>query len=273
MTSLSNTRRWAVAQMTSCSDVERNVEAASALVDRAGDMGCELISLPEGATFMGREAQKQAVAEPLDGPATSALAEAARRTGIYVLVGSVVEQSDDPKRPYNTSVLFSPKGEVVAHYRKIHLFDVDVAGDRSYRESDYASPGEPIPVTGTVAGVKVGLTMCFDLRFPWLYSALGNTGATAIFVPSAFTVPTGRDHWEVLLRARAIETQSFVLAPAQYGKHDTGRETYGRSMVIDPWGTILAQVPDGGELAVADINFERVAALRQTMPMRSSGPF
>ena len=258
--------------MTGGSQVEQNIEQAVSLIDRAAELGSELVALPENTTFMGREKHKSTVAEPLDGLSITALSERARHHGIYVLVGSIVEISDDPDRPYNTSVLISPKGEVVTQYRKIHLFDVDVAGDRSYRESDFASPGPSSPVTGTVAGVKVGLTICFDLRFPWLYAALGSVGATAIFVPSAFTVPTGQDHWEVLLRARAIETQSFVLAPAQQGKHDTGRETYGRSMIIDPWGTILAQVPDGGDIAIANLDFGRVAELRQTMPMRPGRP-
>lgn len=272
MTSGSDKPRWAVAQMTSSSQLEANLEQAEQRIAEAARSGCQLVALPENTTFMGREQDKAEVAQPVDGPAVSQLSAAARNHGIYVLLGSFVERSADPKRPHNTSVLIDPEGAVAARYRKIHLFDVEVAGDRTYRESDFVSGGEPVGVTAEVDGVPVGLTICFDLRFPWLYRSLADAGAEAIFVPAAFTVPTGRDHWETLLRARAIETQSFVLAPAQHGTHDTGRKTYGRSMIVDPWGTVLAMVGDGGTLAVADLNFGRVRELRRTMPMVSRQP-
>jgi predicted amidohydrolase len=262
-------RIWAVAQMTGGRDVEENRERAVALVRRAAALGAQLVALPENTSFMGRERDKAAHAEPLDGPTVARLSVPARELGIHVLVGSLVERSDDAARPYNTSVLIGPEGTIAASYRKMHLFDVDVAGDRTYRESDFVSAGPPEPVTAEVDGVTVGLSVCFDLRFGWLYRALADAGAEVLFIPAAFTVPTGRDHWETLLRARAIETQSFVLAPAQFGTHESGRKTYGRSMIVDPWGTVIGCVPDGGEVAVARLDLDRVSELRRTMPMRS----
>lgn len=271
MTSETNTRRWGVAQFTGTSEVSTNVSMCEKLIEQAATFGCELVAVPENALYMGIENGKPKAAESLDGPSVTRLQEAARRTGQFVLLGSMLEKSDDPQRPFNTSVLLDPSGNVAAFYRKIHLFDVD-APDRVYRESDYVRGGPPEPTIADVAGISVGLTVCFDLRFPWLYQALMSAGVQAIFVPAAFTVPTGRDHWEILLRARAIENQCFVLAPAQHGLHETGRVTYGRSVIIDPWGTVLAQIPDGGSVAVADLDFSRVAKIRADLPMRSREP-
>ena len=272
MTSNSTLPRWAVAQMTGTSSVEANLAQAEERIAQASAMGCQLVALPENATFMGVETEKPKHAETLDGPSIARLASAAKRHGLFVLVGSMIECSEDPVRPHNTSVLIKPDGEIGCFYRKIHLFDVEVAGDRSYRESDFVSAGKPEPVVATVGDVCVGLSICYDLRFPWLYSGLRKAGAVALFIPAAFTVPTGRDHWETLLRARAIETQSYVLAPAQFGTHDTGRQTYGRSLIIDPWGTTVAQVPDGGGVACAEIDESRVRSLRTRMPMNTKEP-
>lgn len=258
--------------MTGTSDVQTNITAACDLIAEAAARGCELVALPENVTFMGVETAKPQAAESADGPSATAIAEAARRHRIFVLMGSMVEASDDPQRPYNSSLLFDPAGHRIAHYRKVHLFDVEVAGDRSYKESDFVTAGQPEPVVANVNGVLVGLTICFDLRFPWIYQSLRRAGAEALFVPAAFTVPTGADHWDTLLRARAIETQSVVLAPGQYGTHDTGRRTYGRSIIVDPWGTVLARVADGGRLAIASIDFDRVPRLRASMPMKTREP-
>ena len=271
MTSENSRQLWAVAQMTGGSDVGRNVEMALERIRRAAERGCDLVALPENCTFMGPESEKPNSAEALDGSSISAFRELARSNGIAVSVGSFVESSQDPGRPHNTSVLILKDGSVEAVYRKMHLFDVEVAGDRSYRESDRVTAGPATPVTGRVEGVTVGLSVCFDLRFPWLYGALAAAGAQALLVPAAFTVPTGHDHWQVLLRARAIETQSFVLASAQAGTHATGRQTYGRSTIIDPWGVVLTIVPDGGELGFAELDFGKVAEVRTRMPMRSRG--
>ncbi len=166
-------------------------------------------------------------------------------------------------------MLLDSQGEIGAVYRKIHLFDVEVSGDRAYRESDVVMSPTPEVVTGDVNGARIGLSICFDLRFPWLYQKLKSKGAVALFVPAAFTVPTGRDHWEVLLRARAIETQAYVLAPAQAGRHPTGRRTYGRSAIVDPWGVVVARVNDGGHLAFSHVDLERVESIRREMPLAS----
>ncbi|MBN1946577.1 MAG: carbon-nitrogen hydrolase family protein [Bradymonadales bacterium] len=260
---------WAVAQMTGSSQVEGNLEQAAVLVERAAGAGCELVALPENTTYMGHPRDRQTVAEPLDGRCGLFFGELASRHRIAILVGSLVERSPLGERPYNTAVLFGPNGAVAAVYRKMHLFDAQPPGDRGYRESQWTLPGEATPVVAEVHGVKVGLTICFDLRFPWLYRALADRGAQVLFVPAAFTEPTGRDHWSVLLRARAIETGCYVLAPAQYGQHDTGRRTYGRSMVVDPWGVVLATVADGGDLAMARLDLTRVEQVRRQIPLPS----
>jgi deaminated glutathione amidase len=262
-------RWWAVAQMTGGASVERNLEVLAARVERAAALGCELVALPENCVFMGPEQEKARVAEPLDGPTVTALAAMARAHGLFVLAGSLPEQSHDPARVFATSVLLGPEGAIRATYRKLHLFDVDVAGDRTYRESDGILHGTGAPVVVDVNGLKLGLSICFDLRFPWLYQALRRAGAEVVAVPAAFTVPTGTAHWEVLLRARAIEAQVYVLAPGQWGTHETGRATWGKSMVVDPWGTVVATVADGGELAVAELDPERLAEVRRRMPLVS----
>jgi len=258
--------------MTGTSSVDGNLAQAEERIAEAASMGCQLVVLPENATFMGTETEKPKHAEDLNGPSMTRLAAAAKNHELFVLVGSMIERSDDPVRPHNTSVLIQPDGEIGRFYRKIHLFDVEVAGDRSYKESDFVSAGKPEPVVAEVGDLSIGLSICFDLRFPWLYSGLRRAGAIALSIPAAFTVPTGRDHWATLLRARAIETQSYVLAAAQFGTHDTGRQTYGRSMIIDPWGTIVAQVPDGGGVACAEIDVSRVMSLRSRMPMNTKEP-
>jgi deaminated glutathione amidase len=263
---------WAVAQLTGVANVAGNLELLAARVARAAELGCELVALPENCMFMGQEQDKASVAEPLDGPTVTALAAMAREHGLFVLAGSVVERSPESARPYATSVLLGPEGAIRATYRKMHLFDVDVAGDRPYRESDGIVRGTGGPVVVDVNGLKLGMTICFDLRFPWIYQALRRDGADVISVPAAFTVPTGAAHWEVLLRARAIETQCYVLAPGQWGVHETGRATWGKSMVVDPWGTVLATVGDGGDVAVAELDPERLAEVRRRMPLVSREP-
>ena len=269
MTSTSRKRRWAVAQLTSGDAIQENIRLIEALIAEAADAGCELVAFPENATFMGREVDKPAIAEAIDGPTVTRLQEMAMKSGVHVLLGSFAERSQDPSRPYNSSVLLDSRGEIGAVYRKIHLFDVEVSGDRTYRESDVVMSPRPEVIVGDVNGARVGLSICFDLRFPWLYQQLKSRGAVVLFVPAAFTVPTGRDHWDVLLRARAIETQAYVLAPAQAGQHPTGRCTYGRSVIVDPWGVVVARVNDGGQLAIAQLDLERVESIRSEMPLVS----
>lgn len=257
--------RAAVVQLTTTTDQAQSLDEAEALVKTAAEGGARLVALPENVSFMGSEADKAQRAEPLDGPTFVRVAGWAKTHRIHLLAGSLPERSGDPDRPYNTSVLYSPAGKALSVYRKIHLFDVALGSGATHTESDSVSPGTRLSLGPTTAGV-LGMSICYDLRFPGLYRALARAGAKLLAVPSAFTVPTGRDHWEVLLRARAIENQCYVLAPAQVGKNTDRRRTYGRSMIVDPWGTILAQCPDRPSVAYADLDLEAVDSFRSKLP-------
>lgn len=261
----------AVVQLTSTSDAARSTDSAEALIRRAAGYGARFVATPENTNFLGPHADKVRTAEPLDGPTPSRFAALAGELGLYLLLGSFNERAEgDPKRCYNTSVLFGPDGRRIAAYRKIHLFDVDVSPDVSFRESDTVVPGDAPVVAETPLGA-VGLSVCYDLRFGELYRALRARGATMITVPSAFTATTGKDHWESLIRARAIETQCYVLAPGQYGRHDDGglRNSWGHSMIVDPWGHVIARASDGVGLALAEIDPARVTEVRRGMPVES----
>ena len=255
--------RVAAVQMTSSADRERNLGVADGLVRRAAAAGARLVVLPEKWPFIHGPRLLEG-AEPLDGPSIRAARGWARDLGLAVVAGSVVEGVAGDRRARNTSVLVTPDGAVAAVYRKLHMFDVDVGG-LAYRESAATAPGDEVVVADAL-GRRVGMSVCYDLRFPELYRSLADGGAEIIVVPAAFTAVTGRDHWEPLLRARAIENQAFVIAAGQYGRHDDGTESYGRSMVIDPWGTVLAQAPDGEGLAVADLDFARMEDVRARLP-------
>jgi deaminated glutathione amidase len=256
--------RAAAVQMTTGADVARNIEAAGALVERAAAAGARLVVLPEKWHHIDDPARSAAAAETLDGPSLEAARGWARRHGIAIVAGSIVERVEGERRAHNTSVLVAPDGSTSAPYRKLHLFDVDVGGI-SYRESDGALPGRDI-VTAEAFGRTVGLSVCYDLRFPELYRRLALAGAEILTVPSAFTAHTGRDHWEPLLRARAIENQAFVIAAGQVGRHANGTVSHGRSMIVDPWGLVLAQAPDEEAVVVADLDFDRLARVRATLP-------
>jgi predicted amidohydrolase len=239
------------------------------LVARAASRGAELVLLPENFAFFGPEAEKRKVAESLsDGPIARALADMARASGVCVIGGGFPERSDDPLRPHNALLVVGADGSQLATYRKIHLFDVDLGESGSYSESAATSPGVA-PVMVEVAGFKLGLSICYDLRFPELYRALSELGAEVLLVPSAFTLHTGKDHWHVLLRARAIEAQAFVLAAAQHGAHPGGRNTYGHSLVVDPWGTVIAEASDGVGLVSATLERARLDAVRRSLPSLS----
>jgi predicted amidohydrolase len=257
----------AVIQLSSQDDVSRNLERASALVTEAAKAGAQLVLLPENFAYMGDEAGKRALAEKADGkgPVLGALAQAAKSNGVHVLAGGMPEKSEDPERPFNSSVLVDPAGHVAAVYRKVHLFDVDLADGTSLRESASTSAGRD-PVVARVRDVPVGLSVCYDLRFPELYRALERRGARVVTVPSAFTLTTGKDHWHTLLRARAIENQVFVVAAAQHGKHPKGRQTYGKSLVVDPWGDVIAQCGEGEGFAVARLDFAYQDRVRAALP-------
>jgi predicted amidohydrolase len=270
----------AAVQMTSTSDEAANWENARRLIERAAARGASLVATPENTNYLGPHDQKVVRAEPLDGPTVGRFAGLARRLGIHLLLGSFNERSDEPSRCYNTSVLLGADGEVLAVYRKLHLFDVDVPGGVRFAESATCRPGElggggatdpnrGLAVASTPVG-RLGLTICYDLRFAELYRRLADLGADLFAVPSAFTLATGKDHWEPLLRARAIENQCYVLAPAQHGRHDDGglRESYGHAMIVDPWGLPVAVASDGPGLALAEIDLELVARVRRAIPVR-----
>jgi deaminated glutathione amidase len=256
--------RAAVVQLNSTDDYDRNLEVAERLVRAAATDGAELVVLPEKWTVLGTPEAIRASAEPLDGPALSAAAGWARELGILLVAGSVPELIPDREKLANTSVMFGPDGERVATYRKIHMFDVDVE-DVSYRESEIEQAGDLIEL-GEANETKVGLTICYDLRFPELYRILALRGARVITVPSAFTERTGRDHWEVLLRARAIEDQVFLVAPGQIGFAPPHYRSFGRSMIVDPWGVVLAQAPDTECFVAADLDFSKQDDVRSRLP-------
>ncbi|GAB3813775.1 carbon-nitrogen hydrolase family protein [Micromonospora zhanjiangensis] len=257
--------RVAVCQLNARADRAANLAAAGELLAQAADAGADLAVLPEYVDYLGPAADAP-TPEPLDGEFAAFFAEAARRLGIWVHAGSFHEVGPDPRRTYNTSLVFDRTGTRRAHYRKIHLYDVEIPGRVSYRESDGVAAGTE-PVVAEIEGVPVGLSICYDLRFPELYRELAVAGgAQVLVVPAAFMLHTGRDHWEILLRARAIENQCWVIAAGQIGDHDPGRTCFGRSMVIDPWGTVVAQMPDTVGVAVADIDLDRSVTIRRELP-------
>ena len=261
--------RAAAVQLNSGGDKARNLEAAERLVRAAAADGAELVALPEKWNLLAPGEALAAGAEPLDGPSLSAARGWARELGIHLLAGSVAERGEE--KAFNTSVLIGPDGEDLAVYRKIHLFDV-VAGGVEYRESEHEEAGEEI-VTAELAGaasdggdLTLGLSVCYDLRFPELYRILAVRGARLLAVPSAFTLVTGRDHWEVLLRARAIENQAFVLAPNQFGQAPPSYSSYGRSAIVDPWGVVLATAPDEECFVAADLDLAAQERVRDSLP-------
>ncbi len=260
----------AAIQMTSGPDVGANLEQARALLEDAAALGARLAALPENFSFMGlKDADKRAVAEADGaGPAQDFLADSARRLKLWIVGGTVPLRSaaDTDGRVAAASLVYDPDGRRAARYDKIHLFDVDIPGRiEAYRESRHVAPGAAAAVVDTAAG-RLGLSVCYDVRFPELYRHLSAAGAQLLVVPSAFTAPTGRAHWETLLRARAIENLCYVLAPAQSGFHPGGRETYGDSMIVDYWGRILQRVPRGRGCAVAEVDLSRQAGVRESFP-------
>ena len=256
--------RAAAVQLNSQEDKQRNLEVAERLVRDAARDGADLVCLPERWNLLGDSATILDGAEPLDGPSLAAARSWAGGLGIHLLAGSIAERAEGHERLFNTSVLIGPDGEDVAAYRKIHMFDVEVEGT-TFRESDHDQPGEEI-VTASLDDFELGLTVCYDLRFSELYRILAVRGARVIAVPSAFTVPTGRAHWEVLLRARAIENQVFVVAPDQIGKAPPKFESYGHSAIVDPWGVVLAMAPDEECFVAADLDLAEQQRMREKLP-------
>jgi len=255
----------AAAQMTSSPDRARNLETAVRLIEEAADLGARLVGLPENFSYMGPQEGLLEGAETLEGPTLGVIREVARRRAVYVIAGSIAEKVADPKKTANTSALIADDGTLVAAYRKIHLFDVTIPDGARYAESEVVAAGDQAIIAPTALG-RIGLTICYDLRFPELYRILTLRGARIVTVPANFTRITGEAHWEVLLRARAIENRAYVVAPAQVGTHSAKRQTFGNAMVIDPWGVVLARCPDGEGVCVAPFNRGRLERVRQELP-------
>jgi len=269
----------AAVQMTSGEDVAANLERARELVCEAATAGALIGGLPENFAYLGgRQDHKLAIAEDLPavgapdhngfGPILSAMRALALKAGVWLLLGGFPEKSRSAGRIHNTSVLMDPEGTLCAVYRKMHLFDVDVPGGKRFRESESVEPGNDVVVAPTPWG-GLGLSVCYDLRFPELYRAHAAKGARMIAVPSAFTLETGKDHWHVLLRARAIENQVYVMAPAQIGAHGPTRRSYGHALVVDPWGVIVAECSDQEGFALARLDFAHQDRLREALPVLS----
>jgi predicted amidohydrolase len=258
--------RAAVLQMTSTDDLAANLAAAGGLVADAAAAGAELAALPENFAYLRREGLPVPCAQGRDGDIVSFLRRTARQHGLWLLGGTFPEAASGG-RVFNTSLLLSPAGEIEAAYRKIHLFDVDLRaqGGGEFRESARIAPGGDVVVARTPFG-GLGLSVCYDLRFPELYRTQSAQGVRFLAVPAAFAPETGKDHWEVLLRARAIENQAFVLAPAQCGRHSPERSSYGRSLIVDPWGLVLARAPDRPCAVVADCDLEAQDRVRASLP-------
>jgi predicted amidohydrolase len=257
--------RAAAVQLNSTGDQAANFADADRLVRAAVADGAELVVLPEKFNRLGESEALRAGAEPLDGPSLSWAREVARELSIDLVAGSIVERVSGRDKGANASAHVGPDGELRAVYRKLHLFDVEVDGT-VYRESDGEEAGDEVVVSELAGGVGLGLSVCYDLRFPELYRALVARGARVLTIPAAFTLATTRDHWEVLVRARAIENQCFVIAPNQIGTHPGGNRSGGRSLIVDPWGIVLAQAPDAVGQVVAELDFARLERVRETLP-------
>lgn len=256
----------AAVQMSSGPDKERNLDQAERLIREGATRGADLVVLPEVFNWRGRKPEQAHAAEDLGGPSLSRMALLARELRLYLVAGSITERIPGDTKAYNTSVLLGPDGAMLGFYRKIHLFDVELTGRVVTRESDTKVAGREVTCVQTPVAT-FGLSVCYDLRFPELYRKLGALGATVVAIPSAFTYPTGEAHWEVLVRARAIENQAFVVAPGQFGTNVYGFEDYGNSMIVDPWGRVLARASDdGAEVIVAPLDFDELAKVRREVP-------
>jgi predicted amidohydrolase len=262
---------FAAIQLNSQAEVGQNLDRVATLVAEASRRGARAVLLPENFAYVGDEEGKRSFAEELPlgaaptGQIGARLAELARAHGLHILAGGMPERAADPDRPYNTFAVFGPDGRLVARYRKIHLFDVDLPDGSRYRESAATTAGDE-PLVVDIDGVRVGLSICYDLRFPELYRLQALAGAQILLVPAAFTRHTGRAHWELLLRARAVENQCFVIAAGQVGESLPGKECFGHSMVVDPWGTVLACRPEGTGIVLAELDFDAQRRIRSELP-------
>ena len=252
-------------QMLATDDKAANLKEAEHWIRHAAANGARIVALPEVFIWRGNKRLERESAEPIPGSTSTAMSALARDLSIYLLAGSILEAIPGNEKAYNTSLLFGPSGNLLAAYRKIHLFDVDLADGTSLRESATREFGDGI-VTADTGLCKAGLSICYDLRFPELYRGLAKQGAELVFVPSAFTAFTGQAHWEALLRARAIENQVYVIAPDQFGQSAKSFETHGHSMIVDPWGKIIAELPDGPGVITAEIDLDYLAKVRAELP-------
>ena len=257
--------RAAAVQLNSTDDKRRNLERADRLTRTAAADGAELVVLPEKFNVLGEHEDYVRGAEELDGATIGWARDTARELGIDLVAGSIVERREGHEKLSNTSVHVGPDGEVKAVYRKIHMFDV-VVGGQTYRESESEEAGREIVLSETASGLPLGLTVCYDLRFPELFRILAVRGARIIVLPAAFTKVTGQAHWEILVRARAIENQAFVIAPDQVGSHPPDKESFGGSLIVDPWGEVLARAEDGERFIAADLDLERQDEVREQLP-------
>ena len=258
--------RAAAVQLNSKADIRRNLATAEALVRAAAADGATLVALPERFDVRGTPEDYERAAEPLEiSEAVRWARELARELNIDLIAGSISERRPGHDKLSNTSVHVDPQGDIKATYRKVHLFDVTV-GDTDYRESDSDEPGDEIVTSQAADGTRLGLSVCYDVRFPELYRILALQGALVLTVPANFTRTTGAAHWEVLLRARAVENQAFVVAPAQTGEYPPGQPAYGSSMIVDPWGVVLAQAPDEECFVAADLDLKLQDRIRTVLP-------
>jgi predicted amidohydrolase len=254
----------AAVQMNSRDNKEENVQKALQFIKKAAEEGANIVVLPEYVNFLKDDPKKVEQAEPIPGPTSQAFMNLAKELGIYIHCGSILEEAE-PTRAYNTSLLISDQGEIISKYRKIHLFDIEIEGRVSAKESNTIKPGEEI-VTVQTPFANIGLSICYDLRFPELYRSLALQGAEILCVPAAFTLYTGIHHWEVLLRARAIENQCYVIAAGQIGSYPPGRTNFGSTMIIDPWGTVIARAPEEEGVITANISMESLRSTRENIP-------
>lgn len=255
----------AAVQMLASDDKASNLAEAERWVREAAGLSARLVVLPEVFIWRGNKKLEREFAEAIPGPTANKLGELARELNIFLLGGSILEAIPASPKAYNTSLLFDPSGNLIAAYRKIHLFDVDLANGVSLRESETRAHGGDVVAVQTELGT-LGLSVCYDLRFPELYRGLADKGAHVMFVPSAFTAFTGQAHWETLLRARAIENQTYIIAADQFGKSPKSFECHGHSMIVDPWGTILAELADGPGVITAEIDLDHIAQVRAELP-------
>lgn len=270
---MSRRLRVACVQPNVRDDMADNIAQVSALIRQAHKAGADFITTPENSGFMGRNAATSLAAgcSEADHPALAAFRALAAELNAWLLIGSLAVREDGANRNFNRSFLFDPKGEIAARYDKIHLFDVDLPSGETYRESNSIAPGAEAVLT-ELPQAKLGLSVCYDLRFPGLYRGLAQAGAEMLTIPAAFTRTTGEAHWHVLMRARAIETGAYVIAPAMWGDHPGNRQTYGHSLIVDPWGRVLADAGDGVGVIVAEIDLDQVAKARAQIPAWRDNP-